>query len=197
MTTTPKLTLSYIASSQAQKEVTHNDALNDLDFLAKTSVINTATNEPPATPSTGDSYIIGPAPTGAWAGFAGYLTGYYAGWSIKQPMAGWTAWTQNDNRVMYYTGSAWALLTTPKIDTSITWDPGIISHGSGATSPSITATGAALGDFCLVSAPFDLQGVEASAYVSAAHSVVVRLTNLTGAEVTLSSGAWRVRVVKY
>ena len=69
MSTTPNLTLAYIASSQAQKEVTHNAALNDLDFLAKTSAIDHTISTPPAAPNTGDAYIIGPAPTGAWSGF--------------------------------------------------------------------------------------------------------------------------------
>ncbi|MDR3450732.1 MAG: DUF2793 domain-containing protein [Alphaproteobacteria bacterium] len=196
MTNSPNLALSYIASSQAQKEVTHNAALNDLDFLTKSSVVDYTINTPPASPATGDAYIIGPSPTGAWTGFAGNLAGYYAGWSIKPPLAGWMAWTRNGNRVLYYTGSAWALLTTPKIDGTATWNPGAIAGGSGATSSAITVTGAALGDFAMVAAPYDLQGLQATAYVNAANSVVIRLANSTGSSVTLASGTWRVRVTK-
>jgi hypothetical protein len=40
MSATPNLTLSYIAISQAKKEVTPNGNIDDLDFLAKISVIN-------------------------------------------------------------------------------------------------------------------------------------------------------------
>ena len=196
MTTTPNLALAYIASSQAQKEVTHNAALNDLDFLAKASVIDDTLSTPPASPNTGDSYIIGPSPTGAWTGFANYVAGYYGGWSIKPPVAGWTAWTRNGNRVLYYTGSAWTLLTTPKIDATTTWNPGTIASASGVTSSALTVTGAALGDLAMVSAPYDLQGVQATAYVNAANSAVIRLNNMTGAGVTLASGSWRVRVIK-
>lgn len=196
MTTTPNLALTYIASSQAQKEVTHNAALNDIDFLAKASVIDYTINTPPASPSTGDAYIIGPSPTGAWTGFANYIAGYYAGWSIKPPVAGWTVWTRNGNRLLYYTGSAWALLATPKIDATTTWNPGAIANASGASSSALTVTGAALGDFAVVAAPYDLQGVQATAYVNAANSAIIRLNNLTGASVTLASGSWRVRVIK-
>lgn len=196
MTTTPKLALSYIASSQAQKEITHNEALNDIDFLAKTAVINATTNAPPASPATGDAYIIGAAPTGAWTGFGGRVAGYYAGWSIKEPVAGWTAWTQNDNRLLYYTGAAWALLTTPKIDATVTWNPGTIGNNAGVSSASLTASGAALGDFVAVAAPYDLQGVQATGYVSAANTVVIRLANSTGSSVTLGSGVWRARIIK-
>ena len=196
MTTTPNLALTYIASSQAQKEMTHNAALNDVDFLAKSSVIDTAINAPPASPNTGDAYIIGLAPTGAWTGLANNIAGYYAGWSIKAPVAGWTAWTRSNNRMLYYTGSAWALLTTPKIDATATWNPGTLAHAAGATSSALSAGGAALGDLAVVAAPYDLQGVQATAYVNAANSVLIRLTNLTGSSVTLASGLWRVRVIK-
>ncbi len=196
MTTTPKLALAYIAASQAQKEVTHNEALNDIDFLAKTSALNATTNAPPPSPATGDTYIIGAAPTGAWTGFAGRLAGYYAGWSIKEPAAGWTAWTQNDKRLLYYTGAAWALLTTPKIDVTAPWTPGTIAPSSGLTSAVLTAPGAALGDFAVVAAPYDLQGLQATASVNATDSVVIRLNNLTGSGVTLGAGTWRVRVIK-
>ena len=196
MTTTPNLALTYIASSQAQKEVTHNQALNDIDFLTKSSVIDYTINTPPASPNTGDAYIIGPSPTGAWTGFANYVAGYYAGWSLKPPVVGWTVWTRNGNRILYYNGSAWALLTTPKIDGTVTWNPGTVANASGVTSPAVTVTGAALGDLAIVAAPYDLQGMQATAYINAANSAVIRVTNLTGASVTLASGTWRVRVIK-
>jgi hypothetical protein len=196
MTTTPNLALTYIASSQAQKELTHNAALNDIDFLAKTSVIDTTLATPPASPNTGDAYIVAASPTGAWTGFANSLAGYYGGWSIKTPLPGWTVWTRNGNRMLYYTGSAWSLLTTPKIDAMVTFYPGTLTNASGVTSSAITATGAALGDLAIVAAPYDLQGILATAYVNAANSAVIRLTNLTGSSVTLASGTWRVRVIK-
>jgi hypothetical protein len=196
MTTTPNLALAYIVSSQAQKEVTHNAALNDLDALAQLSVIDHTLATPPASPNTGDSYIIAASPTGAWTGFANCVAAYYGGWNIKTPVTGWLAWTRNDNRVLYYNGSAWVLLTTPKLDATTTWNPGAITNSSGTLSSALTVTGAALGDFAMVAAPYDLQGLDATAYVSAANTVKIRLSNLTGATVTLASGTWRVRVIK-
>lgn len=196
MTTTPNLALAYLVSSQAQKEVTHNNALNDLDFMAQLSVIDYTLSTPPSSPNTGDSYIIAASPTGAWTGFANCVAGYYAGWTIKTPVAGWTAWTRNGNRLLYYTGSTWNVLATPSLDATTTWNPGAITTGSGLTSSAITLTGAALGDFVIVTAPYDLQGLDATAYVSAANTVKIRVNNLTGGTVTLASGSWRVRVLK-
>lgn len=196
MTNTPNLALAYIASSQAQKEVTHNAALNDLDALTQLSVIDTTLATPPASPNTGDTYIIAASPTGAWTGFANGVAAYYGGWNIKTPLAGWRAWSKGTNRVYYYTGSAWALLTTPKIDITTSWTPGTIAASGGLLSSAIAVTGAALGDFAMVAAPYDLQGLDATAYVSAANTVKIRLSNLTGAGVTLGAGTWRVRVTK-
>lgn len=196
MTTTPNLAMSYIASSQAQKEVTHNDALNDLDYLAQALVMDHALATPPGAPATGDSYIVAASPTGAWAGFANAIAAWYAGWKLKMPAAGWMAWTRNGSRLLYYSGSSWGLLTTPKLDATTVWNPGSVSSGSGALSSAITVTGVALGDFVMVAAPYDLQGLDATAYVSAANTVKIRLSNLTGSSVSLASGTWRARVVK-
>lgn len=196
MTTTPNLVMSYIASSQAQKELTHNDALNDLDYLVQPSVIDHTLSTPPGSPNLGDAYVVAASPTGAWTGATNNIAAYYSGWKFKVPETGWTVWARNDSRVLYYNGSAWALLTTPKLDATTTFNPGTITSGSGILSSAITVTGAALGDFVMVAAPYDLQGVDATAYVSAANTVKIRLSNLTGAGVTLASGTWRVRVVK-
>lgn len=74
------------------------------------------------------------------------------------------------------------------------WDPASIANGAGLTSPAVTVTGAAFGDAVDVSAPYSLQGLVATGYVSAADTVVVRLHNSTGGAVNLASGQWRVGV---
>lgn len=78
-----------------------------------------------------------------------------------------------------------------------TYDPPSLATGSSTKSANITVPGAVIGDFVLVSAPYDLQGAVATAYVSAADTVVINLANLTGATIDLASGAWKVRVIKY
>lgn len=78
---------------------------------------------------------------------------------------------------------------------STTWDPGAIADGDGETK-SLTVTGAALGDFVTVSAPYDLQDLQASGYVQATNTVEIRLDNNTGGAVDLGSGIWKVKVFK-
>jgi len=79
---------------------------------------------------------------------------------------------------------------------SATWDPGSLADGVGETSAAITVTGAALGDFVLVSAPYDLQGITCNGYVSDIGAVKIRLQNETGDTIDLASGTFYIRVIK-
>lgn len=196
MTTSPNLGLSYLVANQAQKEATHNEALNDLDTMAQLCVIDRTLSSPPASPADGATYIVAAAPTGAWSGQANAVAVYFSGWRFKTPKEGWRAYLQNENRIVVYTGTEWAMLGAPQYDATLSWNPGTIATGAGATSSAIAVANAAFGDFVAVAAPYDLQGVIATAYVRAAGSVAIRIQNQTGAGVTLGSGTWRVRVTK-
>lgn len=79
---------------------------------------------------------------------------------------------------------------------TIVWDPGSLADGAGETSSGITVTGAAFGDYVMVSAPYDLQGIIASAYVSASNTVKIRIQNETTGVLDLASGTWKVRVIR-
>lgn len=111
MTVSPNLGLAYIVASQAQKEVTHNEALNDLDCLAQLSVMDKDLVVPPPSPSEGQSYIVGPSAIGAWAGHDNEVAFYYAGWRYKAPKKGWLAFVQDEMKFYVFDGSTWALLT--------------------------------------------------------------------------------------
>jgi hypothetical protein len=78
---------------------------------------------------------------------------------------------------------------------TVVWNPGDLADGDQETSSSITVSGAELGDFVLVSAPYDLQGLQATAHVDAADSVKISLVNETGGNVNLVSGTWKVKVL--
>lgn len=61
------------------------------------------------------------------------------------------------------------------LDGEATWDPPALSPGQSATSPAITVTGAVLGNYVVVTAPYDLQGIRATAYVETANTVKIVL----------------------
>lgn len=87
-------------------------------------------------------------------------------------------------------------LASVVINASAVVDVASLVDGAGATSASIPVTGAALGDFVLISCSLDLQGLTINAYVDAANSVKFRIQNETTATVDLASATFKVRVVR-
>ena len=93
MEETIHLKLPYILPSQAQKHVTHNEALRALDALVHLSVIDRGLASPPDAPAEGDRYIVSASGAGAWAGKDGQIAAWQDGeWSFFLPRAGWLAW---------------------------------------------------------------------------------------------------------
>lgn len=82
------------------------------------------------------------------------------------------------------------------LSVAFTFDPSSLVDAAGETSAAQTVPGAAFGDFVLVAAPYDLQGITVTAYVSAANTVVVRVQNESGGTLNLADGTWRVVVLK-
>ena len=66
--TSPLLALPYIQAGQAQKHVTHNEALQRLDILVQLRVRGFDALTPPAVPVDGEIHALGATPTAAWAG---------------------------------------------------------------------------------------------------------------------------------
>ncbi len=90
MAKTPHLNLPYLAPAQAQKHVTVNESLAELDGLVHCAVAAMHRNDPPAGAVDGDRYLVGAAPTGVWAAKAGRLASWRnGGWVYSQPQPGW------------------------------------------------------------------------------------------------------------
>ncbi|RIK95291.1 MAG: hypothetical protein DCC73_02640 [Proteobacteria bacterium] len=107
---TPRLKLPYIRASQAQKEVTHNAALNLADALIQAVVEDKDLSAPPGSPAEGQVWIVAAAATGAWAGQSGKLAHYIGGaWVFLTPAEGWRAWLRDEALEARYTGSAWVV----------------------------------------------------------------------------------------
>lgn len=105
---TPILSLPLILPAQAQKHVTHNEALRLLDVLVQCVVTDRNRTAPPATPEDGDRHIIGAGATGEWEGRAGWIAAFWAGgWLFIAPQRGWTARVLSENRVVVYGAAGW------------------------------------------------------------------------------------------
>jgi len=89
----------------------------------------------------------------------------------------------------------WVEFGNLKLQGSTTWDAPSVASGAQTTT-TVTVTGAALGDLCLVSFSLDLQGMQLTSYVSSANTATVVLRNGTAGAIDLASGTLRVRVFK-
>jgi hypothetical protein len=111
MSDTTRLALPRLDAAQAQKHVTHNEALGMLDALVQLSVIARNVAAPPAAPVEGARYLLGVAPTGDFAGHAGKVAAFDDGaWRLLTPRAGWRAFVESESRMVVFDGLAWELL---------------------------------------------------------------------------------------
>ncbi|MEL6690523.1 MAG: DUF2793 domain-containing protein [Pseudomonadota bacterium] len=106
----PILSLPYIAAAQAQKHVTHNEALAQLDLLVQLSVIAFDATSAPGSPAEGDVYTIGAGATGDFAGQdAGTIAAFQEGaWVFEAPKSGWIAGEGGASTVRVWDGTVWA-----------------------------------------------------------------------------------------
>ena len=111
MNDTPNLAFPYILAAQAQKHVTHNEAIRALDCLVQLSVASRTLSEPPASPEDGTRYIVANGANGDWADQDGKVAAYQDGaWAFYAPKEGWRAWAANESALLVYEAGAWSAL---------------------------------------------------------------------------------------
>ena len=117
--TTDILSLPMIMPSQAQKHVTHNEALGALDVLVQAVVAGRAAEPPPA-PEPGARLIVGEDPAGAFAGRANAIAAFRDGaWTFLAPKTGWIAYDETLERLVVFAGAAWRELAPPRAPAGI------------------------------------------------------------------------------
>ncbi|MGX0904750.1 hypothetical protein ACSSV8_003344 [Roseovarius sp. MBR-79] len=110
---TTNLLLPYILAAQAQKHVTHNEALRLLDGLVQLSVIGRDLAAPPTSPVDGDRYIVATGGAGDWAGWDLNVALWSDGaWLRLPPRTGWRVWVEDERLLLVYDGVGW-VGTTP------------------------------------------------------------------------------------
>lgn len=108
MTQTTHLALPFIEAAQAQKHVTHNEALTLIDALAHLSVAERNVSAPPPTPTEGERLLVGAGATGAFAGKSGKNATFLAGgWTFFSPQAGWRAYVEAESLLLLHDGGEW------------------------------------------------------------------------------------------
>lgn len=110
---TPVLSLPYIQGGQAQKHITHNEALERLDMLVQLTVEATGATTPPASATEGQAWIIGTGAAGAWASNTGDIAAWRGGgWLFVTPQTGWRVWDKSSATMAVYDGNTWSAIGT-------------------------------------------------------------------------------------
>ncbi|WP_193337522.1 DUF2793 domain-containing protein [Devosia beringensis] len=105
---TPRLTLPFIMPGQAQKHITHNEALQALDALVQPAIESRTLTTPPLTPIEGQTYLVPAGATGAWAGHADEIASFQSGaWLFLYPAPGWQLYCKADQTGLVFDSGSW------------------------------------------------------------------------------------------
>lgn len=117
MTDTANLGLPFIEASQAQKHVTHNEALRILDAAVQIAVLDLTRTAPPSSPADGERHVVASGATGAWAGQANAIATWQDGaWAFLAPKSGWCIWSVADAVMVVFDGTLWRDLRSLALD---------------------------------------------------------------------------------
>jgi len=107
MESTANLALPYIMPSQAQKHVTHNEALQILDTLVQLSLKSRGLSAPPDELEEGDRYFVGPEAEDGWSGHSGTIATFAdGGWSFASPRTGFLAFIEDEEKLTVHVDGA-------------------------------------------------------------------------------------------
>lgn len=109
--TTDILALPELSGSQANKYITHNEALRQLEARIVRVLSRTVTAQP-GSPASGATYIIPAGATGTdWSTYtAGDIAHYYGGaWDHWTPVEGARVWVNDEDKLYVWSGSTWSV----------------------------------------------------------------------------------------
>ena len=108
---TPNLSLPFIMPSQAQKLVTHNEAIRQLDALVQMVAESRTLTEPPASPENGAIYLVAFEAGGVWEDRANFIAVFQDGAFVYlSPKEGWRVYLKGEG-LFVFDGTEWGTLS--------------------------------------------------------------------------------------
>ena len=127
----PRLSLPFIQAAQAQKHVTHNEALRALDLLVQLSFEDDTLSAPPVAPSEGDCYIVAAGGSAAWLGQDGAIAAYLDGaWQFQPARAGWRGYVIAQETLVVFDGTDWLEITASQLQDATLFGLGMEADAS-------------------------------------------------------------------
>lgn len=145
-----------------------NEAINWIDALLQVAVVSVNSNTPPGSPVEGSRYVVGPSPTGAWAGQANKLARFLN-----------SAWAFYDARYVLNTadGLLYRRQTTTWAATSASFTGGTLTSALNAAPPVTLASAATVNIGAAASNSINITGTTAiTAFDTIAAGATRRLT---------------------
>ncbi|MFM2409233.1 MAG: hypothetical protein RL481_61 [Pseudomonadota bacterium] len=106
---TARHSLPFLFVTQAQKELTHNEALARIDALLH-PVVEAQLAAPPAPTSMDDGkcWLIADSATGGWSGKSGQIARWSGGsWRYLEPVQGMSLINMADGKRCFYISGQW------------------------------------------------------------------------------------------
>jgi hypothetical protein len=107
---TARHSLPNLYVGQAQKELTHNEALARIDALLHPAVEAQIAVPPTGLSESNDGlcWLIASAATGLWEGRSGQIARWSAGsWRYIMPVEGMSLWLSSSEKRLFYIAGAW------------------------------------------------------------------------------------------
>jgi len=103
-----RFALPMLQAAQAQKEVTHNEALTLIDMLLHAHAQSASIATPPASPQIGECWVVAAGGTDAWLGHDGELACWtVGGWRFVVPRDGMRVMIADQGHELIHNGSIW------------------------------------------------------------------------------------------
>lgn len=201
MTNTPHIPLPLLDTQTADPTAVYNSAQYFMAMLTQPAAKDKDLTAPPASPATGDRYIIAASPTGLWAGKATNVTLYNgSSWIFAPPVEGWEVALDDEDHTYRFNGSTWEKLTGRLLTgTAASINPASLAALTTVFVTTVTVTNAVVGDTVEFVGHGDTttsnwERVKWFGTVSAAGTVSVSALNTHSSAVDLASATVTVRV---
>ena len=111
MENTGRFDLPLIMPQQAQKHITHNEALTLIDGLMHLAIKSFGESNPPPSAQIDDAFVVGASPSGLWFGEAGNIAfNTSSGWRFVSPRQGMVARDLSTGSMVLFDQTLWTPL---------------------------------------------------------------------------------------
>ena len=141
MANSTHLELPLLAAAQAQKHVTHNEALLRLDAIVQLGIKDRHLTSPPGSPADGDRYIPASGATGDWEDWDLNIAWYVDGvWTKLVPRRGWIVYVEDEGLVLIHNGLNWLKLPAAAETWQVLAASAVAASHTGSTAKTTLAT---------------------------------------------------------